>query len=82
VAVIDEIIDYLLYKHSRAIGQGVCLLSGFAIGSAPGYVAWDRLVMAACMLIVAVVAMILMFRNDKPRDYHFENPPEKEHHHD
>ena len=73
----DEIVDYLLFKHRHAIGRGVCLLSGFALGAAPSLLPEaSGLLKVACALVAAIVAMILMFRNDLPRDYHFEDPKE------
>lgn len=68
----DEVLDYLLWKHHIKIYCGVCMLCGFALGSAPGLVGWDKTIMAACALLAAIVAMIIMFRRDQSRDYTVE----------
>jgi hypothetical protein len=67
----DEILDYLLWKHKRTIEQGLCVILGFALGSAYSmFTEPDRdIVRIVCTLLFIVLTMFIIMRNDKPRTY-------------
>ena len=65
----DEIIDYLLWKHKRSIEQGICLLTGFLLGTSQVMAVEGSPIRAAIAFIVAILLMLIMFRNDRPRTY-------------
>lgn len=68
----DEIVDYLLFKHRHEIGRGVCMLVGFALGSAPRLYDFGGPMQMVCLLLTLIIAMMLMFKNDRRRDTKLE----------
>lgn len=69
----DEILDYLLWKHRHEIACATCMLSGFALGISAAAIDTRGPVFAVATLLAAVVAMILCTRNLKKRDYTFQD---------